>query len=120
MEFKSYHKDHDFLHVGCEEPRAYYIPYESKETALTDNRDASAYLVNLCGNWNFRYYESFEDLEDDFLFLPFKEKMLVPSNWQHYTDKGYDAPQYLNSDYPYPLDPPFIPDENPCLFIRKM
>ena len=119
MEFKSYHKDHDFLHVGCEEPRAYYIPYESKETALTDNRDASAYLVNLCGNWNFRYYESFEDLEDDFLFLPFKEKMLVPSNWQHYTDKGYDAPQYLNSDYPYPLDPPFIPDENPCALYSK-
>ena len=34
MVFKSYHKDHDFLHVGCEEPRAYFIPYETKEKAL--------------------------------------------------------------------------------------
>ena len=119
MEFKSYHKDHDFLHVGCEEPRAYFIPYESKEKALAGNRDDSAYLMNLCGDWNFRFYESFEDLEDDFLALPFKEKMLVPSSWQNCTEKGYDAPQYLNSNYPYPLDMPNIPDENPCALYSK-
>ena len=121
MEFKSYHKDHDFLHVGCEEPRAYFVPYESKEKALGNNRDDSAYFMNLCGDWNFRFYESFEDLEDDFLSLPFKEKMLVPSSWQNCTEKGYDAPQYLNSNYPYPLDMPHIPDENPCaLYSREV
>lgn len=119
MEFKSYHKDHDFLHVGCEEPRAYFIPYESEEKALENNRDDSEYLLNLCGDWNFRFYESFEDLEDDFLSLPFKEKMLVPSSWQNCTEKGYDAPQYLNSNYPYPLDMPHIPDENPCALYSK-
>ena len=119
MEFKSYHKDHDFLHVGCEEPRAYFVPYESKEKALANNRDESEYLMNLCGDWNFRFYESFEDLEDDFLCLPFKEKMLVPSSWQNCTEKGYDAPQYLNSNYPYPLDMPHVPDENPCALYSK-
>lgn len=50
MEFKSYHKDHDFLHVGCEEPRAYFIPYESEEKALKNERNESKYLLNLCGD----------------------------------------------------------------------
>ena len=45
--------------------------------------------------------------------------MLVPSSWQNCTEKGYDAPQYLNSNYPYPLDMPHIPDENPCALYSK-
>jgi beta-galactosidase len=27
---------------------------------------------------------------------------------------GYDIPQYTNVTYPYPVDPPFVPDENPA------
>lgn len=119
MEFKSYHKMHEYLHVGCEEPRAYYVPYETQKKALECERDASAYFMNLCGEWNFRFYESFEDLEDDFLSLPFKEKMKVPSSWQTRTDKNYDSPQYINLNYPHPLDPPYVPDENPCALYSK-
>ncbi len=114
MEFKSYHKSLEYLHVGCEQVRAYYIPYESKEKALKNDRSESKNLINLCGEWNFRYYKSFEDLEEDFLNLPYPDKMTVPANWQVFTDRGYDPPQYLNQDYPYPLDPPHVPDENPC------
>lgn len=119
MEFKSYHKSLENLHVGCEEPRAYYIPYETKEKALTGERENSGMVLNLSGEWNFRFYESFEDLEDDFLELPFEEKIKVPSSWQVYTERNYDKPQYLNQDYPYPLDPPHVPDENPCGLYSK-
>ncbi len=114
MEFKSYHKGLENLHVGCEEPRAYFIPYETKEKALAGERNLSQNFINLCGEWNFRFYKSFEDLEDDFLNLPFNETIKVPSSWQVYTERDYDKPQYLNQDYPYPLDPPHVPDENPC------
>ena len=35
----------------------------------------------------------------------------VPGNWQNY---GYDSHQYTNVRYPIPLDPPYVPQENPC------
>ena len=31
--------------------------------------------------------------------------------WQNY---GYDTYQYTNVRYPIPLDPPYVPQENPC------
>lgn len=34
----------------------------------------------------------------------------VPSNWQMH---GFDRPIYTNVIYPFPLDPPHVPDDNP-------
>ena len=34
----------------------------------------------------------------------------MPSHWQLH---GYGAPAYTNVRYPFPVDPPFVPDENP-------
>ena len=35
----------------------------------------------------------------------------VPSNWQMH---GFDRPIYTNVMYPFPLNPPKVPEENPC------
>ncbi|KAB8286925.1 beta-galactosidase Bbg1 [Bifidobacterium ramosum] len=35
----------------------------------------------------------------------------VPSVWQNH---GFDGHQYTNVNYPFPLDPPFVPHDNPC------
>ena len=59
-----YHKSLEKLHVGCEEPRAYFIPYENTEKAKTDNRASSAYVKSLCGTWDFQYYSSVTDVPD--------------------------------------------------------
>ena len=40
----------------------------------------------------------------------------VPSNWQM---QGYGRPNYTNVNYPYPVDPPFVPDENPTGLYRR-
>ncbi len=110
---KAYHKDLNSLHIGCEKPRAYYIPYHSEEAALNGNRDASERFTSLCGEWNFKFYGSFEDIEDDFLSADFSDKITVPMCWQVSLGKGYDVPLYSNLFYPFPLDPPHVPDENP-------
>ena len=34
----SFHKSLEFLHIGCEKPAAYMIPYENEEKALEQNR----------------------------------------------------------------------------------
>ncbi|MBO5908344.1 MAG: hypothetical protein J6Q67_00945, partial [Clostridia bacterium] len=67
MEFKAYHKDLNSLHIGCEAPRAYFVPCKSESAALTFDREKSESFVNLCGEWDFKFYNSFEDIEDSFL-----------------------------------------------------
>ena len=40
-----------------EPQRAYYIPYESLEKALSGKREASAYYRKLNGEWNFKFFK---------------------------------------------------------------
>ncbi len=117
------HQNPQKLHVGCEKPRAYFIPYESDVAALSDEREQSAYFTSLCGEWDFKYYHSLEDLEDfrekDFPWDTL-EKIPVPRSWQTMRGRGYDVPQYTNVAYPIPFDPPFVPRDNPCgLYLRE-
>lgn len=114
MKIKAYHKDLGSLHIGCEKPRAYYIPYQSEEAALTGKREDSANFISLCGEWNFKFYNSFEDIGEDFLNAEFADTIPVPKCWQTQLGKGYDVPLYSNLFYPFPLDPPHVPDENPA------
>ncbi len=116
-----YHKMLSHLHVGCEAPRAYFIPYHSEKSALRANRGESRYFYSLSGEWNFRYYPSVSELTDvDIASIETNEKMTVPMNWQVETERGYDVPQYTNVNYPYPVDPPHVPAENPCgLYVRS-
>lgn len=95
--------------------RAYYIPYESLEKALAGNRHQSAYYRLLGGNWDFRFYERDFDLPEDISQVCFDATIPVPSCWQNH---GYEKPGYTNIHYPYPVDPPYLPDENPCGIYR--
>ena len=126
--FPSYHTSLDVLHHGCEKPRAYFVPYHSKEAALKDERASSKFFKSLCGDWNFRYFPSvadvydftaadFEACEDDCGCDMSFDKLPVPCSWQTYGvqhGRDYDVPNYTNVNYPYPVDPPHVPDDNPC------
>ena len=50
------------LHVNCLEPRAYFIPFADEKTAASRERSESDYFVPLCGEWDFRFFKSFEDV----------------------------------------------------------
>ncbi len=122
MFFPDYFKTQKVLHVGCEEPHAYFIPYHSRTAADRDLRGKSAYFHSLNGDWDFKFYKSVIDVED-FTVADFTrdgmDKLTVPMNWQMALDRGYDVPNYTNVAYPYPIDPPHVPDENPCgLYVR--
>ena len=121
-QFEPYFKQIKTLHVNCEKPRSYFIPYESESNADRGARSKSPYFKTLCGDWQFRYYPSVLDLEDDFLEedkAELCETIPVPQSWQTLLDRGYDVPNYTNVNYPFPVDPPHVPDENPCgLYVR--
>lgn len=117
---KKYWEDPHILHVNCEKPRAYYIPYESCSNALKGVRGTSEYYQSLSGVWSFKFYQSVYDVKEEF----FKENFScegygsipVPSVWQL---NGYDIPNYTNVNYPFPCDPPHVPDKNPAgIYIR--
>lgn len=96
------------LQENCEPQRSYYIPYESLEKALAGKREDSHYYMGLNGQWKFRYFQRDIDVPDEICSW---DTIEVPSNWQM---KGYENPGYLNFNYPFPVDPPFVPDDNPC------
>ena len=75
-------------------PRCYYIP------------EGAAKCRSLNGLWKFYYFE-----DGDRAGTPKEWSTLkVPSCWQLH---GYDSPNYTNINYPYPFDPPYVPDINP-------
>ncbi len=119
-----YHCDPSTLHVGCEEPRAYFIPFPSESDAVNENRGQSAFFKSLDGEWAFRFFRSLSDVccrditGNDFSTDGF-DRMTVPMSWQMALGRGYDVPNYTNVNYPIPVDPPYVPDENPCaLYVR--
>ena len=115
-----YHKGLDHLHVNCEKPRAYFIPYQSEATASGNNRAKSHNFISLCGDWDFKFYPSSEGItEEGVLSCEEFGKIMVPRSWQSDLGKGYDTPNYLNVRYPFPVDPPHVPDNNPCGLYRR-
>jgi len=115
-----YHKSPEYLHVGCEEPRSYFVPFEC-EKKLGEPRDNSEYFKTLIGEWDFNFYKSVTEAPcpatEDIAFL---EKLTVPMNWQHAARRSYDKIQYTNVDYPFPVDMPNVPRENPAgLYSRS-
>lgn len=95
------------LHVNCEEPRSYFIPFESYNNARKGVRGTSRYYQSLNGIWNFKYYPSVYEVEGDFYAednaLADYDSIPVPSSWQLH---GYDIPNYTNTAYPYTCDHP--------------
>ena len=121
---ETYHTSLASLHVGCEKPRSYFIPYETELLAQKDNRAQSENFVSLCGDWDFHYYPSIVDAPD-FLSKEFTtdgfDKLSVPRSWQTMLERGYDTPNYTNVRYPFPVDPPHVPTVNPCgLYVRDL
>jgi len=112
---EKYWENPEILQVNAEKPRAYYIPYADADKAVIRERAFSPFYLNLNGMWHFRYHESVMDVTDNFYTEEVEctqwDKILVPSNWQL---QGYDKPHYTNVNYPYPFDPPYVPNDNPA------
>lgn len=75
------------------------------------NRD-SAQKRSLNGEWTFAWFSAPEAVPESWRTsdLQQADSVRVPSNWQM---DGYDAPIYTNVTYPIPVNPPFVPADNP-------
>ena len=123
IKLPDYHRDLKTLHYNCEPPRAYFVPYATFDSAKKGERAKSEYLKTLCGEWNFKWYPTVYDVEEIEKYdvnSDIYDRIDVPSDWQTYLGRGYDTPNYTNVRYPFPIDPPHIPDDIPCgLYMRQ-
>ena len=113
--FMIYHENPETLHINTLENHAYFIPF-GKDQNPFEPRSNSTRFELLNGEWDFKYYKSVLDLEEDFTNVKADRKIKVPSNWQieFLGQEGIDVPQYTNVCYPITYNPPFVPDENAC------
>lgn len=115
MIIKKHYEDLKILHENAMPNRAYYIPASVEMDCLVEHREKSDRMQLLSGNWKFKYYESIYDLEEAFYeegqSTGDYDDIAVPGVWQM---QGYDSHQYTNIRYPFPFDPPFVPQDNPC------
>lgn len=121
MELPDYYENPAVLHVGTTADRAYYVPFADEETALAGDRTRSGRMLMLSGQWKFRYYRNIREVEEEFISPGFDasafDTVPVPGCWQIF---GYDRHQYVNTRYPFPYDPPYVPRENPCgAYVRR-
>ncbi|WP_372351218.1 glycoside hydrolase family 2 TIM barrel-domain containing protein [Streptomyces sp. KL116D] len=75
---------------------------------------SDAARLDLCGTWSFRLSPT-ADAPLDFLAGPAPadpawSPLPVPSHWVLH---GHGTPRYTNTAYPFPIDPPHVPDANP-------
>ncbi|XP_027114160.1 uncharacterized protein LOC113760377 [Coffea eugenioides] len=92
------------------------------DRAVTEALECAAFWVkglpfvkSLSGYWKFLLAQSPETSPVNFHDSTFEDStwstIPVPSNWQMH---GFDRPIYTNVMYPFPLNPPKVPEENPC------
>ncbi len=110
---KPYYKD--TKSVGTTPARSYYIPFSRADKKSYDREDSSRF-TSLCGAWKITPYESVLDVPDDFYNNDGADDIAVPSCVQYY---GYDYFQYTNDRFPFPYDPPRVPERNPAYHYSR-
>lgn len=115
-------RNFDVAEINKLSPRAYFIPYASKETLcvqdiLTERYNSSMVTV-LNGEWDFKYYDKDMLIPKEFYTERIQfDKVNVPSTWQR---TGYREPCYLNTRYEFnPKLYPEMPEEVPMGIYRK-
>ena len=110
-----YYENLNVLHENTMPARAYYIPASKRMDNLMEHREESDRMQLLNGTWKFQYYNSIYDIQESFFEKDYDtekfDEIQVPSVWQM---EGYDTHQYTNIRYPFPFDPPYVPQDIPC------
>ena len=110
-----YYENLNVLHENTMPARAYYIPASKRMDNLVEHREESDRMQLLNGTWEFQYFTSIYNIKDSFFEKNYDtenfDEIQVPSVWQM---AGYNTHQYTNIRYPFPFDPPYVPQDIPC------
>ena len=90
--------------------RAHFFAYESEKLAKQNNPMLSQNFHSLNGSWKFNLSSNPNDRPANFFDEYFDDSkwsdITVPGNWEL---QGHSFPIYLDEEYPFPVNPPFVP-----------
>ncbi len=116
-------EDPALTHRNRLDPHAHFHPFPDESMASHLDRGRSPWFRLLNGTWRFQWSPSpeaapqgFEDPDYDDRPSPWCD-IAVPVSWQM---AGHGRPQYTNVVYPFPVDPPRVPDKNPTGCYRRV
>lgn len=100
--------------------RAHFLTFPSKEKALLNNNRYTHAFKNLNGVWKFMFLNAPEYSPEGFFNSDFDvtkmDDITVPGNWQL---QGYGKMHYSDLWYNFPINPPYVPTENPTGIYKR-
>lgn len=110
-------RNQNLLHRNRLDARSHFISFRTEEEALSE--PSSVQLLN--GTWKFFYTEHPVLVPQDFYLESYDssnwDDIQVPGLWQL---QGYGKPHYTDLYYPFPINPPHVPEKNPTgCYVRS-
>ncbi len=103
-----------FETVGVCPHRNYFIPFAPNQADSA--RENSARFTLLNGEWGITEYKSIPSVPENFYETATTATIPVPSCVQMH---GYDYNQYININFPFSYDPPYVPTQTPCYHYSR-
>ncbi|MGG7079087.1 beta-galactosidase subunit alpha [Clostridium sardiniense] len=102
------------------EARSYFRSFDSIEKAEINENRYSHKFKNLNGTWKFLFLDAPEYSPVGFSNENFNienwDDIIVPGNWQL---QGYGKMHYSDLWYNFPINPPYVPTENPTGIYKR-
>lgn len=113
-------ENHQIDGVNRMPARAHFLTFPSKEKALLNNNRYTHAFKNLNGVWKFMFLDAPEYSPEGFFNSDFDvtkmDDITVPGNWQL---QGYGKMHYSDLWYNFPINPPYVPTENPTGIYKR-
>ena len=107
-------------HKNRKKARAYFNSFPTKEEALLNEKKYTHAHKVLNGNWKFLFLEAPEYSPKNFFKQDYDcsnwDDIVVPGNWQM---QGYGKMHYSDFWFIFPINPPYVPTENPTGIYRR-
>jgi beta-galactosidase len=109
--------------IGKLPPRGNAWPHPDAESAKASGYGESPWVRSLNGRWKFHWSSRPEERPLKFYERQFEVRdwgeIPVPSTWER---EGYGTPLYVNINYPFHVDPPYVmgdPDESYTSLLER-
>lgn len=113
-------ENHQVDHVNRMPARAHFLTFPTREKALLGSNGYTHAFKNLNGVWKFMFLDAPEYSPEGFESTEFDTSVMdditVPGNWQL---QGYGKMHYSDLWYNFPINPPYVPTENPTGIYKR-
>src|SRR5690554_6559559 len=109
--------------INREPIAAHFVPFKSEKSVINQlNKPISEIFklneqderrISLAGEWKFKYHKTPAECNDNYFLssgygFSDWDNINVPGSWEL---QGFDAPIYTDEEYPFPANPPFVPED---------